>query len=165
MRENGVANYPDPVGGFVLDNARDIDADPAVFEAAWKACESLLPPATSGAAGNPAGWEKIVPGGDCKCADGSEFAFWERRADPDRVVFYLDGGGTCVDATTCAFTGTAGENDFYNWSIEGEDPEFGAGSSTSIARTIRSPTTRSSTWPPAPGTRILASSPASTRRS
>jgi hypothetical protein len=71
IRENGVANYPDPVGGFVLDNARDIDADPAVFEAAWKACESLLPPATSGAAGNPAGWEKIVPGGDCKCADGS----------------------------------------------------------------------------------------------
>ena len=50
-------------------------------------------------------WEKVVPGGDCVCADGSEFAFWERRADPTKVVFFLDGGGACFDATTCAFTG------------------------------------------------------------
>jgi Pectinacetylesterase len=127
MRDNGVPNYPDPEGGLVIDNAPDLDADPAAFEAAWEACESLLPPATSGAAGDPAGtpgWERIVPGGDCACADGSEFAFWERRADPTKVVFYLDGGGICVDARTCAFTGTAGESDFYNWSIEGEDPAF-----------------------------------------
>src|SRR5262249_22384185 len=27
-------------------------------------------------------WKKVVPGGECECADGSEFAFWERRADP-----------------------------------------------------------------------------------
>lgn len=32
--------------------------------------------------------KKVVPGGDCACADGSEFAFWERRADPARVVLY-----------------------------------------------------------------------------
>jgi Pectinacetylesterase len=131
MRNNGVPNYPDPEDGLLADNALDIDADPAVFDAAWRACESLLPPAPSGDAGDPAGdagWDKIVPGDDCKCADGSEFAFWEHRADPGKVVFYLDGGGTCVDATTCAFTGTAGESDFYNWSIEGENPGFpGAG--------------------------------------
>jgi Pectinacetylesterase len=131
MRDNGVPNYPDPEGGLVIDNARDLDADPAVFEAAWEACESLLPPAPSGAAGDragAAGWQRIVPGGDCACADGSEFAFWERRADPTKVVFYLDGGGICVDATSCAFTGTTGESDFYNWSLEGEDPAFpGAG--------------------------------------
>ena len=130
MRENGVPNFPDPVDGFVFDNARDIGADPAAFDAAWKACESLLPQVPSGAAGDPAGdagWEKIVPGGDCACADGSEFAFWERRADPDKVVFYLDGGGLCVDATTCAFTGTAGESDVYNWSLEGENPAFPGG--------------------------------------
>jgi hypothetical protein len=130
MRDNGVPSYPDPEDGFVFDNARDVDADPAVFEAAWKACESLLPPPSSGAAGDPAGtegWEKIVPGGDCACADGSEFAFWERRADPAKVVFYLDGGGVCFDATSCAFTGTGGENDFYNWSIEGENPALPGG--------------------------------------
>src|SRR5262245_24181212 len=50
-------------------------------------------------------WEKVVPGGDCHCADGSEFAFWARRADPTKVVFFLDGGGVCYDAKTCAFTG------------------------------------------------------------
>jgi acyl-homoserine-lactone acylase len=31
-------------------------------------------------------WKKVVPGGDCECANGSKFAFWERRADPtDRL--------------------------------------------------------------------------------
>jgi hypothetical protein len=33
-------------------------------------------------------WRKVVPRGDCECADGSEFAFWERRADPTKVVFF-----------------------------------------------------------------------------
>jgi Pectinacetylesterase len=68
-------------------------------------------------------WKKVSPGGDCECADGSEFAFWERRADPTTVVFFLDGGGACYDAKTCAFTGlgTGGEAD-YDWSIYGEDP-------------------------------------------
>jgi hypothetical protein len=127
MRENGVANYPDPEDGLVFDNALDVDADPEVFDTAWTACESLLPQAPSGAAGGSAddgAWERIVPGGDCVCADGSEFAFWERRADPEKVVFYLDGGGICFDATTCAFSGN-GENDFYNWSIT--NPLLGGG--------------------------------------
>jgi hypothetical protein len=68
-------------------------------------------------------WERITPGGDCRCADGSEFAFWQRRADPTRVVFFLNGAGVCWDATMCAFTGEHGENDFYDWSIRGTEPE------------------------------------------
>jgi Pectinacetylesterase len=130
MRENGVPNFPDPVEGRVPDNAEDLGGDQAAFDAAWKACESLLSSPRSGAAGNAAGstgWERIVPGGNCVCADGSEFAFWERRADPDKVAFYLDGGGICIDAETCAFTGTAGESDVYNWSLEGENPAFPGG--------------------------------------
>jgi Pectinacetylesterase len=68
-------------------------------------------------------WTKVAPGGDCKCADGSEFAFWERRADPTRVVFFLDGGGACYDAETCAFTGLGRPGEAaYDWSIYGEDP-------------------------------------------
>jgi hypothetical protein len=57
------------------------------------------------------------------CADGSEFAFFERRADPTKVVLFLDGGGVCYDAETCAFTGlgTGGEAS-YDWSTYGEDP-------------------------------------------
>ncbi|GAA4726265.1 vtpJ-therm [Phytohabitans rumicis] len=68
------------------------------------------------AAGSPV-WEKVVPGGDCRCADGSAFSYWERRADPTRVVLFLNGGGVCFDARMCAFTSTdsPGENDFYNW--------------------------------------------------
>jgi Pectinacetylesterase len=81
--------------------------------------------ATTAATAAPADqkWKKVVPGGDCECADGSEFAFWERRADPTKVVFFLDGGGACFDAETCAFTGLgAGGEEYYDWSIFGEDP-------------------------------------------
>jgi Pectinacetylesterase len=68
-------------------------------------------------------WKKVVPGGDCECADGSEFAFWERRGDPTKVVFFLDGGGACFDATSCAFTHSSGGGPKnYDWSIFGEDP-------------------------------------------
>ena len=71
-----------------------------------------------------AGWEKVVPGGDCHCADGSEFAFWERRADPTKVVLFLDGGGACYDATTCAFLP---EDPAYDWNVEGDDPSRDGG--------------------------------------
>ena len=67
-------------------------------------------------------WRKVVPGGDCECADGSEFAFWEHRADATKVVFFLDGGGACHEATTCAFTGLgAGGEENYDWKIT-DDP-------------------------------------------
>ena len=72
-------------------------------------------------------WERIVPAGDCHCADGSKFGFWERRADPTRVVFFLNGGGVCWDATSCAFTGEHGESDFYDWSNGSADPENRSG--------------------------------------
>jgi hypothetical protein len=48
-----------------------------------------------------AGWERIVPGGECRCADGSEYGFWVRRADPTKVLFFLQGGGACFNAETC----------------------------------------------------------------
>src|SRR5262245_31052329 len=73
-------------------------------------------------------WEKVVPGGDCQCADGSEFAFWARDADPTKVVFFLDGGGACFDATSCAFTrGPGGGPANYDWNIFGEDPALERG--------------------------------------
>jgi dienelactone hydrolase len=78
--------------------------------------------------GGASEWEKIVPGGDCECADGSEFAFWERRADPTKVVLFLDGGGACFDAETCAFTGgAAGGEENYDWSVYGDDPSSDGG--------------------------------------
>lgn len=72
-------------------------------------------------------WARVVPEGDCQCADGSEFAFWERRADPAKVVLFLNGGGVCWDARTCAFTGERGQSDFYDWGNEGAEPENRSG--------------------------------------
>jgi hypothetical protein len=89
-------------------------------------------PVESGAPGAPAAggdsdWQKVVPGGECECADGSEFAFWVRQGDPNKVVFYLDGGGSCFDETTCDFTGYVGENDYYDFSQAGETAGLGGG--------------------------------------
>ena len=49
-------------------------------------------------------WESVAPGGDCQCADGSDYAFWVREADPDKVVLFFQGGGACFSAETCSFT-------------------------------------------------------------
>ena len=127
MRDNGIEDLPDPqvnAEGFLVVGFPLVPTEG--WDAAQDACQSIedepASPEESGAAA--AGWERVVPGGDCQCADGSEFAFWERRADPTKVVFFLDGGGTCTDATSCAFTGLSagGSEASYDWSIYGEDP-------------------------------------------
>ena len=132
MRDNGVADFPDPgPNGLSLDGT-GIDPDSPEFRAAEEACQDLMPqsdpagPSGSGTAGE-SDWEKVVPGDGCMCADGSEFAFWERQADPTKVVLFLDGGGSCYDATTCAFTGAGGENDYYDYNVSTESPGLGGG--------------------------------------
>lgn len=61
-------------------------------------------PGSSAAPGDPVGgFEQVVPGGDCQCADGSEYSFYVRDADPERVLLYFQGGGACFTAETCAF--------------------------------------------------------------
>jgi Pectinacetylesterase len=91
----------------------------AVLAATVAACGG----ADRGAARGDQTWKKVVPGGECECADGSEFAFWERRSDPTKVVFFLDGGGVCYDAASCAFTGLDHPGEAaYDWSIWGENP-------------------------------------------
>jgi hypothetical protein len=150
VRDNGIEDYPDPQigegGGVMIASPLDVtSAGNEQVAAAQAACQHILEEAgplrttsdgSTPGSGTPSGsspageseWDRIVPGGDCMCADASEFAFWERQADPSKVVFYLDGGGACTDATTCAFTGINGESDFYNWSLVDEHPEFpGAG--------------------------------------
>jgi hypothetical protein len=127
LRDQGLEGLPDPQidgNGYMLVGLPLDPRDNEGYVAAQDACQHVVddsaPPEETGAAG----WARIVPGGDCECADGSEFAFWERRADPTKVVFFLDGGGTCSDATSCAFTGLdkGGEEAAYDWSIYGEDP-------------------------------------------
>jgi Pectinacetylesterase len=79
--------------------------------------EATLPSTETSATGSA--WEHVVPGGDCACADGSEFNFWVRDGDPDKVVLFLEGGGACFDPTTCAFT--AGQSAKYDWNISPDD--------------------------------------------
>jgi Pectinacetylesterase len=57
---------------------------------------------TTTAAAGDQGWRRVVPGGDCQCSDGSKFSYWIRKANPKKVVFYLQGGGACFSAKTCA---------------------------------------------------------------
>lgn len=46
-------------------------------------------------------WETVTAPADCMCSDGSEFTYFVRRADPTKVVFFLEGGGACFSAETC----------------------------------------------------------------
>jgi len=84
---------------------------------------ALVVALTGCTARKPLEWERVEAAADCRCADGSPFSFWERRADPTRVVFFLNGGGVCWDATACAFTGEHGESDFYDWGSGAAEPE------------------------------------------
>jgi hypothetical protein len=58
-------------------------------------------PTTTAPAPAGVGWERVVPGGDCQCALGGEFAYWVHRGDPTKVVLYFQGGGACFSAETC----------------------------------------------------------------
>lgn len=51
------------------------------------------------------GWLPFSVDAETECADGSEVDFLERRADPEKVVLYFEGGGACFSAETCAFEG------------------------------------------------------------
>ena len=47
-------------------------------------------------------WQTLVAPPDCMCGDGSEFSYFVRRADPAKVMFFLEGGGACFSAESCA---------------------------------------------------------------
>lgn len=47
------------------------------------------------------GWEQVRAPASCQCSDGSPFHYWVRRGDPEKVLFYLNGGGACFSAETC----------------------------------------------------------------
>ena len=51
--------------------------------------------------GPPPVWKAVIPGGDTRCSDGSEYRFFVRENDPERLLFYLQGGGACWSRSTC----------------------------------------------------------------
>ena len=117
MRDHGIEGLPDPRisgNGFMYVGVPLAPRPSEDWDAAQEACQPVFDAAASpdGAAAGAAGWEQIVPGGDCRCSDGSEFRFWVREANPEKVVFFLQDGGACFSAETCA-----PENDLYNTGI------------------------------------------------
>ena len=122
MRDNGIEDFADPQvradGDFFLSPPADVGDEE--LQVADEACEHIAATfrddsgAASTASELAAGWERIMPGGDCQCSDGSEFSFWVREANPDKVLVYLQDGGVCFSAETCApdrglYTTTIGE--------------------------------------------------------
>ena len=96
------ANTPALVGRLLLVAVLAATVAGCGDSATRKTAPTTTPaPATATAPGDHV-WERVVPGGDCQCSDGSEFNFWVRKANPKKVVFYLEDGGACFSAETCA---------------------------------------------------------------
>ena len=108
MRDNGIEDFADPQvradGDFFLSPPADVGDEE--LQMADDACEHIAATfrddsdAASTASGL-AGWERIMPGGDCQCSDGTEFTFWVRETSSDKVLVYLQDGGVCFSAGTC----------------------------------------------------------------
>lgn len=47
------------------------------------------------------GWNIMVPAGDTICSNGTEFNFYVRPADPEKLLVYFQGGGACWFGETC----------------------------------------------------------------
>jgi hypothetical protein len=62
------------------------------------------------------GWTKVLAPASCRCSDGTPFHYWVRPGDPEKVLFFLAGGGACFSATTCATDGAT-----YTVNLEGDD--------------------------------------------
>jgi len=122
MREHGITDFPDPTEDGVDLGGTSIDENSEAFQDALQGCEQFDPanetfgPAGSGT-GEVAGWEKVVPGGECACSDGSEFSFLVHKGDPAKILVYFEGGGACFTAELCDPA-----NEIYRVDAEGPAP-------------------------------------------
>lgn len=46
-------------------------------------------------------WETITPGGETSCALGTPYSFHARKADPEKLVVFFNGGGACSAGQAC----------------------------------------------------------------
>jgi len=102
-------------------SAAPTTAAPATTSSEPATTTSTEAPTTTAAAS--AEFERVVPGGDCQCADGSEFSFWVRGADPEKVVLFFQGGGACFSAESCSFT----DGNYKVTTDASDDPTNGTG--------------------------------------
>ena len=72
------------------------------------ACEEAEPTYTDGLPSRPArgAWIEVEPGGDTICSRGTDYRFYVRGGDPNRVIVDFQGGGACWDASNCSAAGS-----------------------------------------------------------
>lgn len=105
---------------FTLAACASGDSEPSADPDATT--EPATPDATTTTNTPPPEWVTHETGDECVCADGSEFEFFSRTNDSDKVVLYFQGGGACFSAETCAFgSGT------YDVTVGPEDDPTDAG--------------------------------------
>ena len=108
------------------------EPDPATVPETTEPPPTTVPETTEpdpATAPTPAGeWELVAGSEDCACADGSDYSYWVRDGDPERVVFYLQGGGACFSGQGCSFTGEGNSYDVTaDPSEPGDDPSVWSG--------------------------------------
>ncbi len=52
------------------------------------------------------GWNRVAPGGETVCSDGSEYAFWFRPGSTEELTVFFQGGGACWFGEVCALDRT-----------------------------------------------------------
>lgn len=85
----------------VLMGALSGCSEEAATEAPAATPEAGDPVEKTGIAALPAGWTSIEGGADTTCSDGSPYRFFVRPGDPDKLLFYMQGGGACWFRENC----------------------------------------------------------------
>jgi len=52
------------------------------------------------------GWNQLAPGGDTICSTGTDYAFFVRPADTEKLLIYFQGGGACWFGEICDLKST-----------------------------------------------------------
>lgn len=63
------------------------------------------------------GWNHVDGGEETACAHGSDYSFWFRPGDPERVAIYFEGGGACWLGENCALD----RNPTYDPAVDDSD--------------------------------------------
>jgi len=70
------------------------------------------------------GWNEIDPGGDTRCARGTDFSFFVRPGTTNKLVVEFIGGGACWNAETCGYAGALFADDM-DWMRDlMDEPEY-----------------------------------------
>ncbi|MEI8241333.1 MAG: pectin acetylesterase-family hydrolase, partial [Actinomycetota bacterium] len=101
-------------------NDTSTSSTPALSDTTVISTDESTAPTTEAPATDESKWESITAPADCMCSDGSGFTYFVRKADPNKVLFFLEGGGACFSKDTCSpdsttfkhnLDGTAGMTD------------------------------------------------------